>query len=478
MISIQPRWAHVGGALIALLFSSLPASVYADPDLPTATQIMDDYVTATGGKAAYQKITSTVTTGTFSLPAQNLKGTFASQAKAPDKVLFTQTSARIGKTEEGFDGKTGWAKDPLNGQRVLSGVELTQIKEQAQFYGPPFFKSFHTKMEVVGVKMVNDVKTYAVRLTRAQGPSATQYFDEETKLLVRVDDISVSPQGSTPTETYFSDWKAVDGVKSPYTVRQVIAGNEMTLTTTSVKNNVAIPDSVFAPPSAPAQALKHAPQESAASRQEGLHSVPVVAGIYFFAAVSMSGMVSYDPYVLLKDGTIYKAVPPVPLKEWNVAQSRVEHPRDWGHWQRQSDGGLIVQWGSVGKPIKYKPGECPQATPAKSGEQLRGTYSAFSSSTMHTSANTSNLSVSRDINFSADGRFQEEHSASYSYSKTGGSGLTTGSQKAHSGTYTLSGYTLTRRYDDGRVVQSWYCRQTDESIYLGNTLYMQRRSTR
>jgi hypothetical protein len=42
--------------------------------MPSVDQILDKYVQALGGKAAIEKLTSTVITGTFELPAMGMSG--------------------------------------------------------------------------------------------------------------------------------------------------------------------------------------------------------------------------------------------------------------------------------------------------------------------------------------------------------------------------------------------------------------------
>ena len=226
-----------------------PPPVLADPATPTAAQILDGYITATGGKAAYEKMTSTVRKGTFSLAAQKINGSFEEQTKAPNKIYISQTIEGFGKSEQGYDGTTGWARDAISGLRVLAGAELTQMKEQARFNGLLAWKEMYSKTEVLGIRTVGAAKAYAIRLTPATGKPTVQYFDVSTKLLLRMDQVVESPQGSIPTESYLSNWKVVDGIKQPFTIRQIVAGsNEIMMTTTSIKSNVPIPDATFAKP--------------------------------------------------------------------------------------------------------------------------------------------------------------------------------------------------------------------------------------
>lgn len=218
----------------------------------TAEQIIEDSIKASGGRAALAKIKTTVTEGTLSLPAQGINGTMAVQYKAPGKYRMSQTIQGIGETTSAFDGKVAWSKDPINGLRVLSGAELEQAKRGAEGTTNPLvqWKQLYKKWEVLGVRPVGTAKAYAVRLTPKVGKPAVQYFDTKTGLLVRMDQVLDTPNGQIASETYLSDYRTLDGIKTPFKVRSVIGGGlaEVLMTFTSVKNNVPVDDSVFAKP--------------------------------------------------------------------------------------------------------------------------------------------------------------------------------------------------------------------------------------
>ena len=239
--------AQVMGAMALTSAAFMPVA-QAKRATPTVAQILDDYIAATGGRAAYDKIKSSEVSGTLELVAQKIKGSIEVKQKAPDKFYTAQTIAGIGKLEQGYDGKTAWARDPINGGRILAGAELAQAQLQARLNSTLQWKQLYPKAELLGERTVAGARAYAVRLTPVNGRPTTQFYDIKTKLMVRQDQTADSPQGAVPTESYFSDYKTVDGVKAPFAMRLVQAGTEITVKMTSIKNNVTIPDSVFAVP--------------------------------------------------------------------------------------------------------------------------------------------------------------------------------------------------------------------------------------
>ena len=216
--------------------------------LPSAATILDKYIEVTGGKAAYAKIKSTTMTGTISITAQGLKGTVEVQAKAPNKFYTAQTFDQIGKTEVGFDGKIGWQKSPFQGLQETKGMEFAQLREQSLFNSPLYWRQQYAKVEVIGVRQVEGKDAYVVRLIPKNGKPTIQYYDTETFYIVRSDTIQESPQGSIPVESYLSDYRAVDGVKTAFHVRSRLAATEIVTDITELKNNVPVADSIFLKP--------------------------------------------------------------------------------------------------------------------------------------------------------------------------------------------------------------------------------------
>ena len=223
----------------------------AKDDLPTAEAVLDKYVEATGGAAAYEKITSQSVKATVTIAAQNLSGTADSVSKAPDKVYIKQTFPGIGEFKQGYNGTTGWADDPISGLRTLSGVELNQFKSQAVFNAPLRWREIYSKAEMTGIKDVDGKPAYAVLLTeKLSKKTRTEYYDTKTGLQVKSESVQEGPQGTVPVETYYSDYRTVDGVKVPYKVRGVLSGAELLSVVTEYKNNVPVDDSLFVKPSA------------------------------------------------------------------------------------------------------------------------------------------------------------------------------------------------------------------------------------
>lgn len=218
--------------------------------LPTADQIVDKYVQAIGGKAAIEKQTSRVSKGSFEIPAVGATGTAEIYEKAPDKNSATITIAGFGVVQEGYDGKTAWAQDPQSGLREKSGLEFAAAKLDGDFYKPIKLKQLYPKMAVKGKDKVGDKEVYVVEATPTEGSAETWYFDAQSGLLLRQDLERDGPQGKQAIQAFLEDYKEVDGMKIPFSIRQVTPQFTLTIKIEDIKTNVPIDDAKFKKPAA------------------------------------------------------------------------------------------------------------------------------------------------------------------------------------------------------------------------------------
>src|SRR5215813_1278395 len=216
--------------------------------MPSVDQVLDKYVQALGGKAALEKQTSRVAKGSFEIPAFGATGTLESYAKAPNKRVTIIDIPGFGTVYEGFDGKSGWAKDPQQGLRDQSGSELASAKIESEFHRDTKLKQLYPKIVVKGKDKVGDKEAYVLEATPTEGPTETWYFDVASGLLVRSDAERESPQGKVPVQVYVDSYKDFDGVKIPSVLRQVTPAFTLNIKIEDVKHNVQVDETKFNKP--------------------------------------------------------------------------------------------------------------------------------------------------------------------------------------------------------------------------------------
>lgn len=216
-----------------------------DANLPKAETILDQYVEAMGGRAAYDKLNNRVTKMTMSLPAQGLTISTTMYATRPDKTYVASEAEMFGKMESGTNGDIVWASNMMTGPQIKEGAERALTLRGAFFDSVAGWQKMFKKVECVGTETIEGKTCYKVVLTPNEDEPETRYFDRESHLLVRTDMNVTTPMGTIPMETYVSDFKKVDDVLYAHKMRVMMMGQERIMTIDSIEHNVDLPPDRF-----------------------------------------------------------------------------------------------------------------------------------------------------------------------------------------------------------------------------------------
>jgi len=234
-------------ALVAIVGAGSSARAQA-PALPSVDQILDKYVTAVGGRAALEKVTSRVSKGTMEIPDAGMSGTITISEKTPDKSLAVIEIGGMGVIRDGTDGVNSWEESPQTGLRDKTGVELADARRSATFNVELKLKTIYKTLAVTGRERVGQRDAYVVLATPAEGSPSRMFFDVETGLMVRQSMTRESPQGPVDVDVYLEDVRVVDGIKQPFVVRQVTQQFTIVFRLTEIKYNVPLDDAMFKRP--------------------------------------------------------------------------------------------------------------------------------------------------------------------------------------------------------------------------------------
>jgi hypothetical protein len=198
--------------------------------LPKATQVLDRYVEALGGRAALSAVTGRVSRGTVLrgkvLDSGTPKARIVNRAEedpleivqqAPDKLKIT-VGAPPDRVVQTLDGTTGTVETAA-GRRPMNPQERLQSAARADLHPELGLRERADKMRVTGKDEVDGHAVYAVRGATKDGRRATFYFDVESGLLVRQIVLNPTVLGADPEQTDYEDYRAVDGVKVPFVVK-------------------------------------------------------------------------------------------------------------------------------------------------------------------------------------------------------------------------------------------------------------------
>lgn len=226
-----------------------PAGAAAAPAQPTADEVLAKYTAAIGGQAAIDKLKTRVMKATYTL-ANGATGTYEVTQVAPEKFYVQRTTPQ-GAAEQAFNGSEGWQKDG-RGVMEIPAEQLADLKAEYQFFHDFKLKEQFTRLNLRRDK-IDGRDVFALTGTRPDKRRERLFFDAETGLLVRRMGYTETPLGILPDQTDYEDYRDVDGVKVPFTVKMYVVGWFFTATRkfSEIKFNAPVEDSRFAKPSAP-----------------------------------------------------------------------------------------------------------------------------------------------------------------------------------------------------------------------------------
>ena len=213
---------------------------------PSVEQIIDKYVQAVGGKTAFEALRSRL----IKMSVAHSNGTTQTQEllmAAPNRLLMTTTSANGVSSYKGYDGTKGWAKDGEN-VREMSGRDLDIFLSEVNFNREIRLKELYPKLTLVGQERLGRREAFVVDAIPATRGAERWWFDIESGLLLRRRVEIKTALGSIPEQTDFDDYREVDGIKLPFTIRRASQWVNSTNQITEIKHNVSASDAQFNPP--------------------------------------------------------------------------------------------------------------------------------------------------------------------------------------------------------------------------------------
>ena len=209
--------------------SSKPSAKQLDANV-TVSSIADKYIAAVGGKDNLAKFNTLSSDATAKI--QGMELAFKNIQGKGGKFFMDVSMAGNSMQKIAFDGSKGYMV--AQGQKMdLPADMATQFAKQSEIFPElNFSKSVDYKLS--GIEKVNGEDVYVVK-----DNDTTYYYSVKTGL--KVGEIQKQKMGAQEMEipTYFSDYKDVNGVKLPYTIKQTMMGQEIEMKINSYSVNQA-----------------------------------------------------------------------------------------------------------------------------------------------------------------------------------------------------------------------------------------------
>jgi zinc protease len=225
----------------AILFPQVQDSMETDPVNITAMAVIQKYIYAIGGMDNFKKVVDRTTIMSGFAINQPIEITI--KQKYPNKLYQELTVGEMKQIIYYNDGK-GELKIG-NEVTKIEDKELDRLKVDAtmQFLLDP--EQYGVKSEVLPNEFVDSVDCFVIKFTLPSGIRWFQYFNVETGLKFKETKEIQTKQGLFEQESYFLDYREVDGLKYPFKIKQYLGLQVIELTVTSIEVNSGLDDSVF-----------------------------------------------------------------------------------------------------------------------------------------------------------------------------------------------------------------------------------------
>jgi carboxyl-terminal processing protease len=202
-----------------------------DPNAPTPKEVIEKYLQSIGGEAAFLKLTSRTSVGTVEITAMGVKGTAELFEQAPNDSALIMTVAGLGVTRQVSDGKSQWLQDPLAGL-IRYPLALTAQTED-KFHREIALKKLAGELVFTGHAKIGERDALVLSRRFDSGAWERIYFDATSGLMLR------------RNNTYYEDYREVDGVKLPFITRDESPYGSVVLRMKEIKHNVPIEKNRF-----------------------------------------------------------------------------------------------------------------------------------------------------------------------------------------------------------------------------------------
>jgi outer membrane lipoprotein-sorting protein len=216
---------------------------------PATAQSVDEIIAKTlaarGGVEKLRRIETVKSSGKMSARGGELQIT--TWIKRPNKMrretVFPDRSFVVA-----FDGSTVWAMDGAEGKpQVMTGPQADATRDQIAL-DPVYldYKAHGHRIELVGTETIDGVRAHKLRVTKRNGQVAYHFISADTGVELRT--VDTFDQGGLKVEvrTDLSDYRTVDGMLVPYSIKQFSNGNLAAhFTLEKVEFNTPMDDELF-----------------------------------------------------------------------------------------------------------------------------------------------------------------------------------------------------------------------------------------
>ena len=225
---------------------------------PTVDQIVGRCIAARGGAQALAAVNTRRMAGRVVFAGRD-SGAFMVEMKRPG-MMRQEMNLSSGTLISALNGTHGWAVRSMRGQaavETLSAGQVHNLQGGADLDGPLVdWQAKGNRVELMGIEKVRGRDAWRLQVTQAGGEKRYDFIDCQSNLEVKWEG-SIDQGGQPVTfESYFSDYRPVNGVMHAFRIESGQAGKPLAqvLAFDRIDVNVPLDDAEFGPPQVAAPA--------------------------------------------------------------------------------------------------------------------------------------------------------------------------------------------------------------------------------
>lgn len=207
----------------------------------TAQEVINKYLEAIGGNDRFAEVEDRTTIMRGTAMGQNL--TILVKQKLPAK-LYQEIKVGEMKQYVYFNGERGMMV--IGDKNIeIENKELEKLKIEATMKLLLDPEAYGLSISLTGIEQVDSIDCYVVKMVLPSGLRWHQYYSVETGLKLKEIKELHTQQGLYEQESYYSDFKDVDGLKFPFKIIQDMGMQKLELNVSSIKLNAGLTDDIF-----------------------------------------------------------------------------------------------------------------------------------------------------------------------------------------------------------------------------------------
>ena len=212
----------------------------AIPEGLTATDVINNYIIAVGGKSNLESVNTVIMKADVTIPGAPFAPQATMRQKLPNKSSFVievnMQGQKMTLSKTTFDGERGYSE--MQGQKVeFDEKQLNENKKIKGIFEELYFKA--EELELVSINSVNFQDAYKVKVT-VDGKESHRYYSVESGLLLSKED---TDDNNNVVTTNYGDYQSVQNVMFPFYME--LPAQKLEFKTSSIEINKEIKDSSF-----------------------------------------------------------------------------------------------------------------------------------------------------------------------------------------------------------------------------------------